>query len=353
LITFEKFVETDKIRLLEMIKSISDEVGAQDKTLANQQNWDWRYEELPTGRSHIYLAKENNSIIAYYHIPTYEVLVENKTMTIGNIQSVAVSKTYRKKNVFQNLAKFANNDINQHVDLIYTFPNHRSIHTFIKYNNFHNVEMLPLYLRPISVRAFFTKKLNSKFLGSICGSLFEIYSRLKKKRLNSFDDIEEFDLFNTEIETLFFKFGSRHEIRLLRNKPYLEWRFNNSLKDKHKIIGLSSNSVLVAIAVVKIENILSEQCLVIMDLAYDQVDSAKKLLSNLESLYVDEKIAFIVNSRISVDKKLEESIGFVKVPSRFNPRKLYLLARWANANESSNFLKTAKWHVTLSDWDVF
>ncbi len=84
-----------------MIKSISDEVSAHDKTLANQNNWDWRYEELPTGQSHIYLAKENNSIIGYYHIPTYEVLVENKTMTIGNIQSVAVSKIHRKKMYFK------------------------------------------------------------------------------------------------------------------------------------------------------------------------------------------------------------------------------------------------------------
>lgn len=336
-----------------MIKSISDEVSAQDKTLASQKNWDWRYKELPTGQSHIYLAKENNSIIGYYHIPTYEILVGNEIMTIGNIQSVAVSKTHRKKNVFQNLAKFANNDINQYVDLIYTFPNHRSIHTFIKYNDFHIVTVLPLHLRPISVKVFFAKKLNSKFLGSICGGLLEIYSRLKKKSLNIFDHIEEFDVFDTEIETLFLKFGSRHEIRLLRNRPYLEWRFNNSLKDKHKIIGLRSNSELVAVAVVKMENILSERCLVIMDLAYVQVESAKKLLSNLDSLYIDEKITFIVNSRISVDKKIEESVGFVRVPNRFNPRKLHLLVRLTNKNVSSDFLKAAKWHVTLSDWDVF
>ena len=353
MITFEKFVESDKKALLEVIRSISDEVSAQDKTLANQNNWDWRYEELPTGKSYIYLAKENNSIIGYYHIPTYEVLVENKTMTIGNIQSVAVSKTHRKKNVFQNLAKFANNDINQHVDLIYTFPNHRSIHTFIKYNDFHTVTVLPLHLRPISVRTFFSKKINSKFLGSICGGLLEIYSRLKQKRLDQFDHIEEVDVFDTKTETLFLKFGSRHEIRLLRNIPYLEWRFNNPLKGKYKIVGLRSNSELVAIAVVKMEYILSERCLVILDLAYDQLDSAKKLLSNLDSLYVDEKIAFIVSSRISIDKKIEERVGFIKVPSRFNPRKLYLLARWANENESRNFLKAAKWHVTFSDWDVF
>ncbi|MDB4145259.1 GNAT family N-acetyltransferase [Amylibacter sp.] len=353
MITFEKYVENDKKALLEVIKSISDEVSAQDKTLADQKNWDWRYEELPIGKSHVYLAKDNNSIIGYYHIPTYKVFVKNKPMTIGNIQSVAVSKSHRNQNVFQDLAKYANNDIDQHVDLIYTFPNHRSIHTFIKYNDFHTVTVLPLHLRLISVKAFFVKKLNSKLLGSIFGCLFEIYSRSKQKKLDKSDLIEELDIFDRETEALFLKFGLRHEIRLLRNKPYLEWRFNNSLNDKYKIVGLRSNSELVAVAVVKMEYIFSEQCLLIMDLAYDQVDSAKKLLSNIDSLYIEEKIAFIVKSSISVDKKIEKSVGFIKVPSKFNPRKLCLLARWTNANASSDFLKTAKWQVTFSDWDVF
>ena len=353
MITFEKFVKSDKKSLLEVMKSISDEVNAQDKTLADQKNWEWRYEGLPTGKSHVYLAKENDSIIGYYHIPTYEVFIKNKKMTIGNIQSVAVSKSHRNQNVFQKLAKFANHDIDKHVDLIYTFPNHRSIHTFIKYNDFHVVTELPLHLRPISVRAFFEKKINSKFFGSIFGGLLEIYSRFKLKRLDQFDLIEEVDGFDAEIETLFLKFGLRHEIRLLRNKTYLEWRFNNSLNGKYKILGLRSNSELVAIAVVKIEYILSERCLVIMDLAYDQVNSAKKLLSNIDSLYVDEKIAFIVKSGTSVDKKIEENVGFVKVPSRFNPRKLYLLARWTNEKKSSDLLKAAIWQVAFSDWDVF
>jgi hypothetical protein len=353
LITFEKFVESDKKELLELIKSISDEVGAQDKTLADQKNWDWQYKELPTGQSHIYLAKEDNLIVGYYHIPTYEIGVKNETMIIGNIQSVAVAKSHRNQNVFQNLAKFANHDIDQYVDLIYTFPNHRSLHTFIKYNDFHTVAMLPLQLRAVSAKAFLVKKLNSKALGSIFGGLLETYSRFKQKRLDQFDLIEEVDEFDTDIEALFLKFGSRHEIWVVRDKAYLEWRFNNSIKGKYRIVGLRSNSELVAIAVVKMEYILSERCLVIMDLVYDQADSAIKLLSNIDSLYVDEKISFIVKSSISVDKNIEKRIGFVKVPSSLNPRRLYLLARWTSANASTDFLKAAKWQVTFSDWDVF
>jgi hypothetical protein len=353
LIKFEKYAEADKKALLEVIKLISDEVNAQDKTLATQKYWDWRYEKLPTGNSHIYLAKEDNLIIGYYHIPTYKIFVQNETMTIGNIQSVAILKSHRNRNIFQNLAKFANDDINQYVDLVYTFPNHRSIHTFIKYNNFHTVTALPLHLRAVSVREFFTKKLNSKIFGSIFGGFLEFYSKSKKKRLDQFDLIEEIGRFNLEVETLFIKFGLRHEIRLLRNKGFLEWRFNNSLKKKYKIICLRSKSELVAVAVVKKEYILSERCLVIMDLVYDKVGNAKKLLSNIENLFIDEKIAFIMSSSISVDKNIETQVGFFNVPNRFNPRKLHLLARWTNPKASVNFLKVAKWQVTFSDWDVF
>ena len=90
-----------------------------------------------------------------------------------------------------------------------------------------------------------------------------------------------------------------------------------------------------------------------MDLAYDKEDSAKKLLSNIESLYCNEDLTFIVKSSITVDKDIERRVGFIKVPSRINPRKLYLLARWADQKVSDDFLKAAKWYVTFSDWDVF
>ena len=335
------------------MKLIAEEVGAQDKTIANRRNWDWRYKELPTGKSHIYLAKENNSVIGYYHIPTYEVFVKNEKKTIGNIQSVAISKSHRNKNLFQKLAKFANQDINQHVDLIYTFPNQKSIHTFLKYNDFSTVTMLPLHIRPISVKEFFVKKLKSKFLGSAFGSFIETYSNVKKKKLDEFDLIKELESFDTKIEMLFLKFGSRHDIGLNRNNQFLEWRFKKLLNNKYKIVGLSSKSEFVAVAIVKFEYILSEKCLIIMDLAYDKEDSAKKLLSNIESLYCNEGLTFIVKSSITVDKDIEKHVGFIKVPSRINPRKLYLLARWTDQKVSNDFLKAAKWYVTFSDWDVF
>mgnify|MGYP001282705105 CR=1 FL=1 len=165
--SLKKFLKSDKKALLEAIHTISNEVNAHDNKLADQSHWDWRYNELSTGKTHIYLVKENNLIVGYYHIPTYNILVGNKKMIIGNIQSVAVSKLHRNKNIFQKLAKFTNQDINKYVDLIYTFPNHKSIHTFIKYNNFEIVANLPLFLRPIAVKKFFQKKLKIRFLGFI------------------------------------------------------------------------------------------------------------------------------------------------------------------------------------------
>ena len=88
-------------------------------------------------------------------------------------------------------------------------------------------------------------------MGSILGSLIEIYSNLRKKGLDQFDLIKEVNEFNKEIETLFLKFGSRHDIGLKRDTSFLKWRFKNSIEEKYKIVGLCSNSELVAVAVLK------------------------------------------------------------------------------------------------------
>ena len=145
----------------------------------------------------------------------------------------------------------------------------------------------------------------------------------------------------------------KHDIRLLRDKNYLKWRFSNFLEQKYSVIGFRSNSTLHAIAVVKFEYIFSEKCLVVMDLAYDNVSNASKLLNNIENIFIGEKISFVLKSGISKDKKIDRPLGFIRVPNILNPRKLYLLARWTNSKLLKRSLKNFNWQVTFADWDVF
>ena len=160
-ITFSRLSEEEQPKLLEAISEVYKETEAHDQNGASNLSWNWQYKHLPSKDSFIYIAKLDKKIIGYYHIPAYDVEIENNIYKIGHIQSVAVLKKYRGEKVFQGLAQYANEEVNKYLDVIYTFPNDKSIHTFTKYNNFSLVAPLSVYILPVNINKLISAKFNT------------------------------------------------------------------------------------------------------------------------------------------------------------------------------------------------
>ena len=135
-ILFKKLDKSKITSLLKTIKKIRIETKNHDSNIDKINFWKWQYRQLPSRKSLVYVALIKKKIIGYYHIPVYNFYIKKKLYKIGSIQSVAILKKYRKKNVFRKLSNFANHDANKYLDLIYTFPNQKSIGTFLKYDKF-------------------------------------------------------------------------------------------------------------------------------------------------------------------------------------------------------------------------
>lgn len=356
-ITFSRLSEEEQPQLLETISEILEETGAHDTNGSSALSWNWQYKNLPSKDSYVYIAKLDKKIIGYYHIPAYEVEIENSIYKIGHIQSVAILKKYRGKNVFQGLAQYANEDVNQHLDVIYTFPNNKSIHTFIKYNNFSLVSPLPVYILPININQLISSKF--KILGKlrILWGLFDfLFSSLVKKRLSKDETIEKCKKITPELEKLISEFHNKNRINLFRNQNYLNWRYLNSPKGKYEIFTLRKNSTLKSAVVVKKENLFSVGGLIVMDFVFDHPEDLQKLLSNLsKNMFFNEKDepSFIFISAISEGLNKLKYSGFIPVPQVFVPRKLNLLVRWTRKEITNELEKPGSWFVSLGDWDVF
>ena len=356
-ITFSRLCDEEQPQLLEAISEIYEETEAHDENGSSPVSWNWQYKHLPSKDSYIYIAKLEKKIIGYYHIPAYEVEIENSIYKIGQIQSVAVLKKYRGENIFQGLAQYANEDINQHLDLIYTFPNDKSIHTFTKYNNFSLVAPLPVYILPININKLISSKF--KILGKlrIFWGMFEfLFTLLAKKELSRDETIEQCKRFTPELEKFICEFHNKNSINLLRNQDYLNWRYINSPKGKYEIFTLRKNSILKSAVVVKKENLFSVSGLIVMDFVFDHPKDLQKLLSNLsKNMFFNEKDvpSFIFISAISKGLNKLKYSGFIPVPQVFIPRKLNLLARWTRKEITNELEKPGSWFVSMGDWDVF
>tara|TARA_A100001011_G_scaffold398358_1_gene502491 strand:- start:388 stop:1467 length:1080 start_codon:yes stop_codon:yes gene_type:complete len=356
-ITFSRLSEQEQPKLLEAISEIYDETEAHDSDGSSSLSWNWQYKDLPLKDSYIYIAKLEKKIIGYYHIPAYELEIKNNIYKIGHIQSVAILKKYRGENVFQGLAQYANEDVNKFLDVIYTFPNDKSIHTFTKYNNFSLVAPLPVYILPINTNNLISSKF--KLLGKlkILWSLFDfLFNLIIKTRLSNDEVIEKVNKITPEIEKLISEFHNKNTINLFRNQNYLNWRYLNYPKRKYEIFTLRKNSILKSLVVVKKENIFSVNGLIVMDFVFDRPKDLQKLLSNLSKIMdFDNKdeTSFVFLSAISMGLNKLKYSGFIRVPQVFVPRKLNLLVRWTREEITDELEKPESWFVSLGDWDVF
>lgn len=355
-IIYCKLCDEDKPVLLEAISLILQETGAHDLESSRETVWNWQYQDLPSGEAYIYIAKLKNKIIGYYHISCYEFKVISRPLKIGHIHSVAILGDYRGKGLFQNLAEFANKDINNYVDAIYTFPNNKSIHTFTKYNEFKLVSSLPIYILPLNITNIVLNRFKFFKLMSPVLYLIDYVFSLFSKSLGKNESVKKFQNINLEIENLFYNFGNKSNVGIVRNKEFLNWRYINSPKGPHKIYGLTNKETLKAVVILKEERIYSVNGLVVMDFAYESHADLQKLLSNLFP-YIDQKSndseSFIFISGLNEGMNSLKYCGFIPIPQRFVPRKLNLLVRWTNEEISQCLTDPASWLITVGDWDVF
>lgn len=345
--------------LLKEIRNILTEVGAHNVEIYNKEYWDWQYKNLPSGKSYVYAAWDADKIIGYYHVPVYKCSINGEEKLIGNIQDVAVNPNYRGIGLFRQLAEFANADLDKSdVELIYTFPNDKSIRTFLKYNNFKQVSRVPAYIRPVKTGGILRSKINLFGLEQIAGWFGDLAVNLFSKNVKCPNStIEKVTEISDDLANLFTEYNKPFENHLIRDKAWLDWRYLKSVRGKHHVLTLREAGNLTAAIVLKEDEMLGNPSLLIMDIAYSK-GSEKSLLHLLDQVrkhpeLTGFKFNLIFASGLAPAFSSLSSIGFLSIPEKVNPRMLNLLARSSSDQAEAGLLEEQNWLLTLGDWDVF
>ncbi len=353
-ITYSKIDKDKNSYLLKALREVVEETNAHDQESYKEASWYWQYKNLPSKEALVYVASINQAVIGYYHIPVYNFIINNKNYRIGNVQSVAILKKFRRKGIFEKLSIFANQDAQRQLDLIYTFPNNKSIHTFIEYNDYKFIETLPTYVFPINPKKLINYKL--KFPGDkFIGKLISFFLKLLNIKLNKNEIIEPLEIISDDNINLFHSFSNYYQAHLLRNIDFFNWKYLLSPKSKYQCFGLKINNDLMASVIVKTDKMFSNKGLIIMDYAYKNLSDFKKLLSNLHyyaNPKCEKELSFILLCTMNRDIKNFATCGYIRIPNKYIPRKLNLLAKICNKDIKFNIKDKNSWLITMSDWDV-
>ncbi|MGB0916691.1 MAG: GNAT family N-acetyltransferase [Flavobacteriales bacterium] len=356
---FSRIEPEQQPQLLKEIRNILTEVGAHTVDIYDQTYWDWQYKQLPTGISYVYAAWDADKIIGYYHVPVYRGSVNGEEKLIGNIQDVAVNPNYRGIGLFRQLAEFANKDLDKtEVDLIYTFPNDKSIRTFLKYNDFKVVSAVPAYIRPVNAGGILGSKIKLLGLEKVAGWFADGLVNLlasNPKFVNA--TIEPITEITDEIEAVFSAYSKQFVNHLTRDKAWLDWRYLKSVRGKHHVLALREAEKLTAVIVLKEDDMLDNPALLIMDFAFlDGKETSLLYLINQvrkEPKLTNYKFNLLFVSGIAPTLASFSKIGFYQIPQKVNPRVLNLLSRTSSNMKADSLLTEKDWLLTLGDWDVF
>ena len=345
--------------LFARIQAIMKEVGAHDAASFDKSWWRWQYRDLPTRDARVYGVLRGEEVLAYYHVPIHKGQVGGERRRFGMVQGVAVSPKLRGRGVFRTLAEFATEDLaRSDVDLLYTFPNGRSIRTFIKYNGYAAVKTLRPYVLPVRSAQVLEAKLRLGRMGRILGAAVDGVFRLPSMSLERGAALTLHDGIDDEIAEAYAAQQPGLGMALVRDRAYLTWRFVDRPNSRHLIFSLRSGGETRAAAIFKRDELFGVPALILMDYACPSGGERHvlQLLSEIKRRprrYVPEPFALIFTAGSGPLFRRLPRIGFVPVPERFNPRPLTLLARGADPERDESVTSPEAWHATLADWDVF
>jgi hypothetical protein len=341
--------------LLHAIKQILTEGDSHNAAVFDKKYWDWQYKNLPTKRSGVYTCTFENKIAGYYHAPFYEGQIKGKQKLFAMVQDVAVNGALRGKGVFRKLADYATSQlVSSGANLIYTFPNDKSIHTFLKYNGYKKVCSYDTYILPVKSSQIIKSKIPLAGIEKLIGSVGDIFFT-RNYKLSTEEKISVSSEFNDETASYFNRFAASFPVSRIRNKEYLNWRYINKPGAKHFVIVLSSQNKIIAAAVFKLDKIFGVDAAILLDFAFEEEKDLAKLIH-----YVRENAAKIFSAQPGLiftafccNRFLKNNkYGFIKVPQRFNPRAVNLLVK--NISEEESLVSNPEnWFATLGDWDVF
>ena len=354
--------QQDESQLMSAIKDIMMENSSHNIEAYDHKFWKWKYRTLPNQQSHVSVGRdENKQILSYYHSVCFLGKYNGQKIPYASIQDVAVSNQLRGQGFFAKISAFANKQIDDdQIKISYVFPNHRSIHTYLKYDKYTFVNDLKAYILPLNIAQLINAKVNLRGVEKIFGKTFDlfwnmlsIFSLLPRKF-----KIERQDSITESMIEVFEKYSHLFEYGLIKDKAYLDWRFIQKPYQKNHIFTIADDKGNTkAVAILKEDEIKGIPCLLLMDFAYTLDGGDKyflKLLSNLRNnhqKYFGGKIGLIFTTLNAPIESKFLRIGFLRIPQKINPRPLNLLIR-CNVNDPELY-KKEKWNVTLCDWDVF
>jgi len=344
-----------------------DEKGIEDlfkKSFGKERGedeWNWRYNQNPAGKSLVKVAIDDDKIMGHYAVsPAIYKVKEKEQIGMQEIDlmvSPEYTKGLKKAGVFVKLGKALYDAVRESgIKFTFGFPNQNSAPIGSKMLGWKKVEEIPLYSFYLGKNLIYEKMNGNSIKKYVAIILFKIYflccKLIRTLILRKNKSIEKLEKFHENDDLLWENNNSNYEIAVKRNYRYLNWRFFSKPSKDYVVYGIHKGESLsgyIALKVISSESGNYREGLIVDLFTEWDNSSLAKLLIVKAIKYFENMKCDVVRSWMMPDFFYNSAyiqLGFKKAPS-----KISLYINTMGEDPINDVLKNSRWFVQMADTD--
>jgi GNAT superfamily N-acetyltransferase len=348
----------DHDALIACMDTVFHEAGGERVQEFDPAYWNWEYRDAPHG-SVVVVAADSGGLCAYYHAVLQDLHVDGRAARVAMVQDVGTLASHRGRGVFREMGGLALEALRRRgVEFIYTFPNQKSLPSFVRNHGYTIVARVPVLVRSLDLGRALAERARlgspGRAIGNACAAVLR-WTRAGSTRLAAGERVETPETPPAELAGFELARGATGAIGLARAPEYLRWRFVASPHRRYRIHTLTRGGAARAYLVTRDAEILGSPVSLIMDLGHEPGE-ATALRRLIEIRAREEERAGRVASVamcLGAERRLLERAGYLRIPERLNPRPFNLLVKDLANPPRPALLEPGRWRITLADWDVY
>ena len=343
----------DHVAIRACMLEVFRESGA--RKTAEMGGWEWQYLKSEHG-SLIALAEDDRGVCGYYHAVLLPLRDHGRAVRGAMVQDVGTLRSHRGQGVFREMGAFVLAALKARgVSLIYTFPNARSMPSFLRNHSYNVIARVPIYLAPLRIGSLAAGRLRIPIGGRAVDAVVDpIYRafRVRGARLEPGEMVEPLRDYDEEVAAVAAAFAGEVRDHLDRTPKTLKWRYAEKPDGGYSGWGLRRGGQLVAFAITRAAILFDSPATMFMDFGCHAGEAAALRRLVAARMEAGRRAGHALAVVMGLHPQLANwrRIGFVRRPERFNPRPFNLLVKPLDGGTAA--LDPANWLITLGDWDV-
>jgi GNAT superfamily N-acetyltransferase len=332
--------------------------GDVDRERLRPDVWRWQFVDNPAGAGYIRLADHAGLVVGQYAAIPTRFRVGGVDRTLAMSCDTMTHPAYQKQGIFVTLARelYAAIAERHGITTVWGFPNDASHPGFVGKLGWFDVHRFPLRVKPLRsgrvLRRYLRSRVLSGALGAVADRVYGVITpRVREPRRCRLEPLRRFD---ERFDAMWARHASLAPVIQVRDSVYLNWRYCAVPEFGYRPWAIHVDGRLEGYLVTRVVELFGLPLGAVVDvfpLPVVDPEITREVLAFAQLRATEDGAAFLTALVPPPHASHLARFGFLPVPERLNPRRWYLGARCAPADES--LLRDIRnWHVTYGDADI-